>query len=90
MTCARLSRACRSGPGRGALGEALVALVREINAHAHEAIELARALGQLPPRLIVYGVEGADFTAGEGLSLDVEKAAQAVVRLVLDDVAPFL
>jgi hydrogenase maturation protease len=55
-----------------------------------EAIELARALGALPPRLIVYGVEGADFTAGEGLSLDVEKAVQAVVRLVLDDASPFL
>jgi hydrogenase maturation protease len=55
-----------------------------------EAIELARALGALPPRLIVYGVEGADFTAGEGLSPDVEKAVQAVVRLVLDDASPFL
>jgi hydrogenase maturation protease len=50
-----------------------------------EAIELARALGQLPPRLIVYGVEGRTFEAGVGLSPEVEKAAQKVVERVLDD-----
>ncbi len=50
-----------------------------------EAIELARTLGQLPPKLIVYGIEGKDFEAGEGLSPEVEKAAQAVLeRLELD------
>lgn len=40
-----------------------------------EAIELARALGQLPPRVIVFGIEGRDFSAGEGLSPEVEAAA---------------
>ncbi|MGQ9571722.1 MAG: hydrogenase maturation protease [Dehalococcoidia bacterium] len=50
-----------------------------------EAIELARALGQLPPRLIVYGVEGKSFAAGEGLSPEVEKAAQEVAESVLGD-----
>jgi hydrogenase maturation protease len=50
-----------------------------------EAIELARALGQLPPRLIVYGVEGADFTAGVGLSSAVERAVEPVVCAVLDE-----
>ncbi len=48
-----------------------------------EAIELARALGQLPPRVIVYGVEGKAFEAGVGLSPEVEKAAQEVVERVL-------
>ena len=47
-----------------------------------EAIELARALDQLPPRLIVYGVEGKHFEAGEGLSIEVERAAASVVRRV--------
>lgn len=48
-----------------------------------EAIELARALDQLPSRLIVYGVEGENFEAGVGLSAAVKKAAEEVVRLVL-------
>ena len=51
-----------------------------------EAIELARALGQLPPRLIVYGVEGRTFEAGLGLSPEVEKAAREVVERVLEDI----
>jgi hydrogenase maturation protease len=48
-----------------------------------EAIELARALGQLPPRLIVYGIEGGNFQAGTGLSAAVGRAAQGVVERVL-------
>jgi hydrogenase maturation protease len=50
-----------------------------------EAIELARALGQLPPRLVVYGVEGKTFEAGLELSPEVEKAVQRVVECVLGD-----
>lgn len=50
-----------------------------------EAIELARALGQLPPRLVVYGIEGKTFEPGLGLSPEVEKAAQEVVERVLRD-----
>ncbi len=45
-----------------------------------EAIELARALDQLPRRLIVYGVEGTDFSAGEGLSPEVAPAVDEVVH----------
>jgi hydrogenase maturation protease len=52
---------------------------------AAEAIELARALGQLPPRLIVYGIEGKTFEAGLGLSPEVERAVQKVVKCVLGD-----
>jgi hydrogenase maturation protease len=51
-----------------------------------EAVELARALGRLPPRLIVYGVEGKSFEAGVGLSPEVEAAVQAVVGRVLGEV----
>jgi hydrogenase maturation protease len=51
-----------------------------------EAVELARALGQLPPHLVLYGVEGATFAAGVGLSPVVAQAAQAVVRQVLAEV----
>jgi hydrogenase maturation protease len=47
-----------------------------------EAIELARALHQLPKRLIVYGVEGKNYTPGAGLSSEVEKAVPQVVHRV--------
>ncbi len=50
-----------------------------------EAVELARTLGRLPPRLIVYGVEGKSFEAGVGLSPEVEAAAQEVVERVLGE-----
>ncbi|MFQ5795864.1 MAG: hydrogenase maturation protease [Candidatus Bipolaricaulia bacterium] len=51
-----------------------------------EAIELARALGQLPPRLIVYGVEGKSFEAGTELSTEVETAAGELVESVMQEV----
>lgn len=48
-----------------------------------EAIELARALNQLPPSLVIYGIEGKEFEAGEELSPEVEKAATEVVKRIL-------
>ncbi|MDE3067412.1 MAG: hydrogenase maturation protease [Verrucomicrobiota bacterium] len=47
-----------------------------------EAVELARTLNQLPPRLMIYGVEGKNFQAGEGLSPEVENAVPEVVSRV--------
>lgn len=44
-----------------------------------DAVELARALGRLPERVVVYGIEGADFTAGSGLSAPVAAAVPRVV-----------
>ena len=34
-----------------------------------EAIELARALGRLPQRIVVYGIEAESFAAGDDLSI---------------------
>ena len=48
-----------------------------------EAVELARALGRLPERLLVLAVEGADFTAGEGLTPAVAAAVDGVVETVV-------
>ena len=52
-----------------------------------EAIELARTLHQLPLRLIVYAIEGKDFTAGLGLSPEVELAMHEVVERVAHEVS---
>jgi hydrogenase maturation protease len=51
-----------------------------------EAIELARALNELPPRLVVYGIEGKCFEAGERLSPEVEKAIPEVVERIVNEV----
>jgi hydrogenase maturation protease len=50
-----------------------------------EAIELARTLKRLPPRVVVYGVEGKNFTSGVGLSPEVETAAQEVTIRILSE-----
>jgi hydrogenase maturation protease len=50
-----------------------------------EAIEMARALGRLPARVVVFGIEGRDFTPGEGLSPAVDAAVDEVVRRVTQE-----
>jgi hydrogenase maturation protease len=50
-------------------------------------IELARALGRLPRTLIVYAIEGGDFSAGRGMSPAVEGALGRLVALVREEVA---
>ena len=47
-----------------------------------EAVEMCRALDRLPPRLVIYGVEGAQFDAGAGLSPEVESAIAEVVEMI--------
>lgn len=50
-------------------------------------LELARALGQLPPLVIVYGIEGKQFTSGAELSPQVSNVIQEVVKYVLADIS---
>jgi len=50
-----------------------------------DTIELARALGRLPRRVVVYGVEGAEFAAGEGLTPPVVAAVERTACAVLVD-----
>jgi hydrogenase maturation protease len=50
-----------------------------------EAVELARALGRLPERVVVYGIEGASFVAGEGLTPAVAAAVESVAESVLHE-----
>jgi hydrogenase maturation protease len=50
-----------------------------------EAIELARALGRLPHRLVVYGVEGGRFETGAGLSRNVAAVVDSVADAVVGD-----
>jgi len=51
-----------------------------------DGIETARALGRLPAFLMVYGIEGDEFSQGEGLSPAVEKAALDVVAKIISQI----
>jgi hydrogenase maturation protease len=55
-----------------------------------EAIELSRRLGTLPPRVQVYGIEGADFGHGHGLSSSVARAVEAVACQVRGELESLL
>jgi hydrogenase maturation protease len=50
-----------------------------------EAVELGRALGRLPERLLVIAIEGADFSAGEGLTPTVAATVDPVVDMILQE-----
>lgn len=50
-----------------------------------EAVELGRVLGQLPARLIIYGIESTAFGDGVGLSAPVAQAVDEVVARIAAD-----
>jgi hydrogenase maturation protease len=51
-----------------------------------QVIDLARALGRLPRKLVAYGLEGADFLVGEGLSPEVAHGVGRAAQLILYDI----
>jgi hydrogenase maturation protease len=55
-----------------------------------EAVELARALGELPTSLVVYGVRGGRFDHATELSPEVDAACDEVVGRVLEDIRALL
>jgi len=52
------------------------------NFSVHDAIEMARALEQLPPELIVYGIEGSHFEPGTELSPSMQTAIANAVQQI--------
>jgi hydrogenase maturation protease len=50
-----------------------------------DAVELARELERLPPRLAVYGIEGESFETGEGLSPAVEATVDKLVAELCEE-----
>lgn len=51
-----------------------------------EAVEMARVLKRMPARLIIYGIEGADFGEGIGLSAEVATAAQTALERLVEEI----
>ena len=50
------------------------------------AAALGRALGRMPARLVVFGIEGADFGPGETISPPVAAAVDAVAARVAAEI----
>lgn len=72
-----------------ARAQALPAGLLHTSTHAFgvaQAVELARALGQLPRSLVIYGIEGKTFDPDTGLSPEVEHAAGEVVERILREI----
>jgi hydrogenase maturation protease len=53
-----------------------------------EAVELGRALGRLPGRLLVVGIEAKRVDAGAGLSPEVERGAARLVNELAEGLPP--
>jgi hydrogenase maturation protease len=51
-----------------------------------EAIELARALDELPQRLVIYAIEGKAFESGAALSPEAAAAVESLAVRVRADV----
>ncbi|WP_372351288.1 hydrogenase maturation protease [Streptomyces sp. KL116D] len=51
-----------------------------------EAVELARVLGRLPDRLVVYAVEGADSSLGTEMSRAVAATVEPLATMVEDEI----
>lgn len=49
-----------------------------------QILDLARALGQLPAIVLLYGIGGSDFGIGEGVSDSVARGIQSAVQIICE------
>jgi hydrogenase maturation protease len=70
-----------------------VALSRSVSSHGWgvaEALALGQVLKELPPWLIIYGIEGQTFGPGQEVSQEVEAAIPEVVRRIRREIQAWL
>lgn len=72
----------RFEPDRGPLPSRLASPASSHALGLAETIELARSLGRLPERAVVYGIEARRFALGAEMSAAVEAAVDRVVAMV--------
>jgi hydrogenase maturation protease len=87
------------GPSAGGPGRVLLVqlddyvdlpVTRAVSSHAAgvgDAVALARAIGRLPVRLLVFGIEGSSFSLGQTLCSEVQASAEVVANLIIDEVS---
>ena len=54
-----------------------------------DAVDLARRLDRMPGRLVVYAVEGADFSLGVGMTEMVAAAVDVVAERIADEITAY-
>jgi hydrogenase maturation protease len=62
---------------------------RPFSTHAFgvaQAVELARSMNSLPPKLIIFGVEGKNFESGKNLSSEVLRSIRRVTQLLSNEI----
>lgn len=52
-----------------------------------EAVHMAGVLDKLPPRLVIYGIEGENYDHGDSLTAAVDAAVDTVVQRVLGEIS---
>jgi hydrogenase maturation protease len=70
--------------------EAFPKELRPFTTHAFgvaQAVELARRLNSLPPRLIFFGVEGKNFESGHELSPQVAHSITNVAQMLIEEIS---
>ena len=89
--CVMLADAAQSGAEPGTVTrldasiQALPAAFLHCSTHAFgvaEAVELARSLGSLPAKILIFGIEGASFEHGAPLSPGVEAGVARAVEMI--------
>lgn len=51
-----------------------------------EAVELSRVLGDIPECLVIYGIEGKEFSHGKILSPEVSEAGEKVTARIVEEI----
>lgn len=52
-----------------------------------EAVELARHINMLPQNLVIYAVEGKNFSSGEDMTFEVEVSCLKAARKILEEIS---
>jgi hydrogenase maturation protease len=73
--------------GERTLQQALASFASSHVFNLAETIELGRALGRLPQRLLIFGVEAENFAPGTALSPSVAAAIPALVQQINQECA---
>jgi hydrogenase maturation protease len=53
-------------------------------------IELARLLGKAPPKMVIFGIEGEEFSYGERLSEEIALATEGLPQSILDYIENYM
>lgn len=65
-----------------------LAVVGTVSSHGFgvgEAVRMAQALGGLPAKLVIYGIEAQNFEPGAAMSPEVAAAVEQVVQLIAQE-----